>query len=680
MGNDDDFYEKFQCDSSIWHQVHLSLLYSDGGNIFLGVSRVFSFILIFGLNWYNRRLLRDKAQENVNVVPGLVLPYYFMYIYLYIFLSFLAGILDIATKGVPDQQSSYNWIIPIEQGLFHWLYEGLAFFLMRYGAGVKAIQKSLVYSGLWGVVTFLFYFFIYSSSDGSYHQERDKNRSFDLFLAYQAILLAFYALFLILPADLVYRRPALEFYSKFNCVLYMTSLIIGSLVYNNDYDVVCAGSVIIFIEVAFLQPLALFRTFQIDSQYWQGLTPGKGNPLAEVWDHVDIRTAETMAEKLESFHSESSNKLPILHFGLLDFDENAHFVAGGFSRVYFGKCRNEKVAFKILFAMELTPNDVSDFYREASLLASLKHENIVDCKGICVMPPALTMVLEHCMYGSLYDFLYKPVKENRKDSIISNASNAIGDISSKIVNFFTETILPTSSIVSMRESWINPFRRSSINNNNKPTTATNNIPMQQPDGNHNDDGLIGEDSTSASNNNSLTHNPLVGPLDISKTGPSNTAGNRTSLPLRHSAGGNSHSSGRNSQSQNQSIIELDQLPRPSKSTFDIDDNNNTAGGANSSGNSNGGGGERGSFIQRAVDRISGMFAGGGGGVGTLSMSAGTERDSIDLSIAHSVGFPTRMKMMRDAIAGITYMHSKGFMHCDIKSLNFLVDEVSNPNQ
>ena len=31
-------------------------------------------------------------------------------------------------------------------------------------------------------------------------------------------------------------------------------------------------------------------------------------------------------------------------------------------------------------------------------------------------------------------------------------------------------------------------------------------------------------------------------------------------------------------------------------------------------------------------------------------------------------------MMQDCCAGVAFLHSKGLMHCDIKSLNFLVDE------
>lgn len=42
----------------------------------------------------------------------------------------------------------------------------------------------------------------------------------------------------------------------------------------------------------------------------------------------------------------------------------------------------------------------------------------------------------------------------------------------------------------------------------------------------------------------------------------------------------------------------------------------------------------------------------------------------------TLSFRRRLIMMRDAICGIAHLHDQGYMHCDIKSLNFLVAEVS----
>lgn len=42
------------------------------------------------------------------------------------------------------------------------------------------------------------------------------------------------------------------------------------------------------------------------------------------------------------------------------------------------------------------------------------------------------------------------------------------------------------------------------------------------------------------------------------------------------------------------------------------------------------------------------------------------------SIGNLLPLSVRIQMIRDCCAGLSYLHSKGIMHCDIKSLNFLV--------
>jgi len=74
--------------------------------------------------------------------------------------------------------------------------------------------------------------------------------------------------------------------------------------------------------------------------------------------------------------------------------------------VYKGTHRDEEVAVKILFCLELTPERIVNFCNEASLLHSLQHPNVVSCLGVSVMPPAICLVTEFCRFGSLFDFLH----------------------------------------------------------------------------------------------------------------------------------------------------------------------------------------------------------------------------------------------------------------------------------
>lgn len=780
----DDAYEKYDCSGTLWRRGHNPVVFAEGGNFLLGVSRVASFFILYGLNSYNRSLLRNRTDENTNVIPSLILPYYFKYFQLFILLSFIAGIIDIALQfsGIDDGTVN-NWLIPIEQGLFHWLYEGLAFFLMRYGSGVRAMKMSLLYSAGWGFITFLLFFAIFSIFSSQYGFSQNTDTAFTMFLSYESSLFAFYLFFLLSPVSWVYRRDALTFYAAFNVAYYLMFVILGSLLYHKVLDAVCPGSALVFVFVGFLQPLALFRTLQIDSRYWQGLTPDPRNPMSTVWDHVDIQTAQSMAENLENVRS-NNRKLPILHFGLLDIEQDNKFVPGGFSRVYFGHFRKQKVALKILFAMELTPLDVSNFYHEASLLHSLKHPNIVECMGICTMPPALAMVLENCKYGSLFDFLYKPLEDgalkrdaayrmshmshNGRHSYFSNSA-----VSSLQAAFSSGPPQSMSMRLSFRASVANSnavdaesrfeltatgssapssyTNRGSLTLPNQLQTTTN--PMQQQNRSHqsqrpnsrngyqNKFGGNQQQQSRQNSDSSVEPNPLRHSLLSADSGSSSVdistyqhhaaiTGEILSAPLPSSSSALSSANGIASagildDQQMNTRHTLISNPRASQLTsIDlVDQANNTRRHLPSSDTlgsegyvsrySQGSGsaysnsisnqvptfGDRGSVstsmsqqtalarmygsvsyvvsqtlqgnITGAINHIRGVDAdgqGNGGGVNRPSLA-------VHYTMAHGISLHDRIVMMQDAVAGIAFLHAKGFLHCDIKSLNFLVDEV-----
>ena len=46
-----------------------------------------------------------------------------------------------------------------------------------------------------------------------------------------------------------------------------------------------------------------------------------------------------------------------------------------------------------------------------------------------------------------------------------------------------------------------------------------------------------------------------------------------------------------------------------------------------------------------------------------------------LPLGHTLSIIGKLEMMCDIVRALAFLHSKGYMHCDIKSLNFLVTEV-----
>jgi hypothetical protein len=205
----------------------------------------------------------------------------------------------------------------------------------------------------------------------------------------------------------------------------------------------------------------------------QGLysNPRVGNlnaPLLGMWDVLPPNPAMTLATLISDMEESS---LPVIPFGQLRLLTQHKYasgrcggavrcgaldsmrlqpwplltvqhlracpVCGSNSRVYRGEYRGEVVAVKVrgghsltarpvpasipspsfftslqmLFSMELDAEAIRDFCLEARRLHSLAHPNILSCRGVCIMPPAICLITEWCEHGSLYAYLKQQARE-----------------------------------------------------------------------------------------------------------------------------------------------------------------------------------------------------------------------------------------------------------------------------
>eukprot|EP00943_MAST-04B_sp_MAST-4B-sp1_P007569 g7569.t1 len=103
---------------------------------------------------------------------------------------------------------------------------------------------------------------------------------------------------------------------------------------------------------------------------------------------------------------------------------------GATSSVHMGYMQGKVVAIKVCSCESLTRKTVSDYIREARILASFNHPNVMKLLGCCVVPPSVWIVTEHCERGNLYDVLRsninkrKTLSNNNKGS--SNKGNLTG--------------------------------------------------------------------------------------------------------------------------------------------------------------------------------------------------------------------------------------------------------------
>jgi hypothetical protein len=629
--SNDDAYASFQCHGTGKYQV-----YMQAGNL---IARTVAFLMLVGFQAYNKVLFNRKVSDNVNIIKGLVLPSYLPFLYFFMLFNLITALVGLINKATnPDPETVTYWFYPLSVGVTHWFLEGLAMFLVRFGAGFEAIRRSFRISLVWGLATTFWFFIIFSIWMGKFNKTRDsredRDQMFGMFIAFELVLFMYYSAYAFIPSKYLYHRPAMTFYARFSAATNLLLVVVGAVYHEREMDVVCPGSIVAFIYTAFLQPIVIYKTLQIDSQYWQGLSPEAGNPLTEVWDHLGIETASSMAEKLESFGQQNS-KLPIIHFGLTNFDKDLKFVAGGFSRVYFGTLRKQRVAFKILFAMELDPKDVEEFYREAAVLHALKHPNVVQCLGVCVMPPALTIVLELCKHGSLFDFLYKPVHIRPvntttrrsfgtalRDSLIGGWAQRDSDISSNAAGAEQSIEMSATAAAGVHppaDRTLKLFRHSDSDEEDGHATTTN--PLA---------------AATVSNNGAKKHQS--GKAGKTIVPEDEMARREVDAPSR---------SGRKQNTLSKTMTSLLQGVglRPPSSAFGVSKEKSHNGNANTTSRQ------------------------------SLGLDGKGDDAPTTTSRAAILSYNRRLHMMRDAVCGIAHLHSKGYLHCDIKSLNFLVGEV-----
>lgn len=265
------------CSNSRLGDIGANLFFPGTGSFLLGMTRIFALGLLLLNDYRNKRILKRQEENSMHIAKGLVLPTYFTCIYTLIAFDFVSGffaiILSVANMTPMKRLRINAWILPIESGAFHCLFEGLAIFLLSYGGGQRAFQHALRYGVLWGTVTAVFealeirfLFHIEESDDLGIN----RNAGFSLFVTYYSLLTIFYGTLSFAPLSVVYRRPATFTYALFNMCLSIFWIIAICFVRYYSISTLCGFSIVGLILIGIFQPLCVWWTLRSDSQYWQG--------------------------------------------------------------------------------------------------------------------------------------------------------------------------------------------------------------------------------------------------------------------------------------------------------------------------------------------------------------------------------------------------------------------------
>eukprot|EP00658_Telonema_sp_P-2_P046399 TRINITY_DN3455_c0_g1_i8.p1 TRINITY_DN3455_c0_g1~~TRINITY_DN3455_c0_g1_i8.p1 ORF type:complete len:515 (-),score=95.04 TRINITY_DN3455_c0_g1_i8:532-2076(-) len=265
-------------------------------------------------------------------------------------------------------------------------------------AATRALRGSLVAALIsCAVVTFCFY-------KGRPVETVDVSNM--IFTAWSLALVVLYGSMWLLPASLLFRRPALYGYAGFFFLVRTLSLIgqFGRMLSRHDWHV-CVSIVPEWILLSPALPLVVYWALLADSRYWHGdyelMDPTDGDQIKT----DDIRaplagttpyTASMVDGVANAIEQMQQRGVRLINFASLKLPDPKVLGVGGTARVYSGQWRAQPVAVKMIFCIQLTHVEVQSFTHEANMLQELQHPHIVKVFGVCIAPPALCLVLELC--------------------------------------------------------------------------------------------------------------------------------------------------------------------------------------------------------------------------------------------------------------------------------------------
>jgi len=107
---------------------------------------------------------------------------------------------------------------------------------------------------------------------------------------------------------------------------------------------------------------------------------------------------------------EVRDPIPVMHIDYeIPYSQltlGAEIGRGGFGVVYQGSYHGASVAIKQLHLVEVSPRTMGEFQKEAALMVSLRHPNIVTVFGVCTERGHYSVVMDYMPRGSLDKVLY----------------------------------------------------------------------------------------------------------------------------------------------------------------------------------------------------------------------------------------------------------------------------------
>lgn len=418
------------------------LIFSPGFSLSLGMTQLVAFIGI--LVWQRQHQARsrrgDDRSSRLIITPAYVCAVWALGLTLVLY-----GIGNIVFKTRPyisDYTVAEGIYWAFNAFVFHFVLDGIGIFFCLEGTGTASLRRAALLSAIWAL--FIGVGHGLSLAAALWAPDGDLDYGLGVQNITEGITEIFYLALAFLPFRWLPRRPAIIFYAIAWAVYRPIYVVLLNLMYYGYDPSFCAYAGFSWVVWGVAKPLVLYHTLCIDSLYWQGLYTGgrwgvgfgagrkrsrqskskskRGDAAQDEGDDNHFVSEEADIRKPllgTSFDSEAAVALsvgmdqmsqgcPILPFSALAIVEGKRhrslgaraiarvIGAGGTARVFEGVFQGKSVAIKMLYCVTLVPETIHNFARENALLCSIRHPNIVQVEGICVVPPCICSVMELC--------------------------------------------------------------------------------------------------------------------------------------------------------------------------------------------------------------------------------------------------------------------------------------------
>ena len=227
---------------------------------YVGILRVVSFLSLLCIDRKNRRQLQQSS--SIGARFAVVLPVYHDVLNAFILWSIIFGIVDITNQS----NRSVHYSVAADLSIFHFLVESLSFYLIQPGAGKNDFRRGLMCglgSMLLSGITFVLSETLYQSY---------QKAPVIVFSIFNSVLILYYAILLVTPLKIIFKRPALVPFSSFMLLYNLVWLIMNYLTYRHASGSICAVYAVYAVLDGILVPIVLYYTLSLDSQVSRGIS------------------------------------------------------------------------------------------------------------------------------------------------------------------------------------------------------------------------------------------------------------------------------------------------------------------------------------------------------------------------------------------------------------------------